>query len=661
MVNVSSKNNEISINISTTGNKSNIKLDTPQNYYENLAKHWAVSEKLVNGEDYSSKHYANESKQQAILAKEKADIAVVKAQEVLDNGNKALSNISSQEEASKSSIKTEGESQIANIQANGNTQINNIKKQGNESVTSVNSAGTTQVNLAKAEVAKATEQAKIATDKANEVINSGNNALSNISEQETSSKNAVKAEGESQIANIQANGNTQINNIKKQGNESVTSVNSAGTTQVNLAKAEVAKATEQAKIATDKANEVINSGNNALSNISEQETSSKNAVKAEGDTQVTRLNAAGANYATKAEAKYTAGTGISITNNIITNTQADTSWNPPLLTSFWTDHLLNRMDMLRSDTFSWQNGATYSSVYNELLSEYNNASSTTKTDTVGTVTITYKLTPKGYKICAADQVTSLTTLYNNFGIAWYYVLDTANKQFKLPRTKWGFKGLRDNAGNTIAESLPNIRGDVGSTGGNNATGAFKITNAQHTENFWWYSQAANGNPSAEFNASLSSSVYQDNAPVQERATQMYLYFYVGEFTQTAIEQTAGLNAELFNGKADLNFPSVQAPYLETTYVNGTSWYRIWSDGYCEQGGRLYNANDVANTITLLKTMKDTNYSVFIAHGVKGVYNGTAYMKWGEEPFNFTATSFQVYTHPSDGLNTVQWKVCGYIK
>ena len=575
MVNVSSKNNKISINISTAGNKSNIKLDTPQNYYENLAKHWAVSEKLVNGEDYSSKHYANESKQQAILAKEKANIAVVKTQEVLDNGNKALSNISSQEEASKNSIKTEGESQIANIQANGNTQINNIKKQGNESVTSVNSAGTTQVNLAKAEVAKATEQAKIATNKANEVINSGNNALSKISSQETSSKNAVKAEG---------------------------------------------------------------------------------------DTQVTRLNTAGANYATKAEAKYTAGTGISITNNIITNTQADTSWNPPLLTPFWTDHLLNRMDMLRSDTFSWQSGATYSSVYNELLSEYNNSASTTKTDTIGSVTITYKLTPKGYKICAADQVTSLTTLYNNTGIAWYYVLDTANKQFKLPRTKWGFKGLRDNVGNTIAESLPNITGypkirpDITSAP---PTGAFyKLT---ENESLGAYASTSTAQPALAFDASRSSSTYKDNAPVQEQATQMYLYFYVGEFTQTAIEQTAGLNAELFNGKADVDTPSIQAPYLKTTYVNGTSWYRIWSDGYCEQGGRLYNAKDVANTITLLKTMKNTNYSVFIAHGVKGVYNDTASMKRAEEPFNFTATSFQVYTHPSDGLNTVQWKVCGYIK
>ena len=562
----------VRVTVTSAGQNTSATVVPPQTYYDNLSRKWAISDEIVEGEDYSSKHYAQESKKQADIA---------------------------------------------------------------------------------------TEQAQTTTTRVEEINTATTTALSNISTQETSSKNAVKAEGESQIANIQASGNTQINNIKKQGNESVTSVNSAGATQVNLAKAEVAKATEQAKIATNKANEVINSGNNALSKISSQETSSKNAVKAEGDTQVTRLNTAGANYATKAEAKYTAGTGISITNNIITNTKADTSWNPPLLTPFWTDHLLSRMDMLRSDTFSWQSGATYSSVYNELLSEYNNSASTTKTDTIGSVTITYKLTPKGYKICAADQVTSLTTLYNNTGIAWYYVLDTANKQFKLPRTKWGFKGLRDNVGNTIAESLPNIKGvsNVNCTESFPPTGAFVRSSSQRTT----VVGNAGSNYCLELNASKSSSAYKDNAPVQEQATQMYLYFYVGEFTQTAIEQTAGLNAELFNGKADVDTPSIQAPYLKTTYVNGTSWYRIWSDDYCEQGGRLYNAKDVANTITLLKTMKNTNYSVFIAHGVKGVYNDTANMKRAEEPFNFTATSFQVYTHPSDGLNTVQWKVCGYIK
>ena len=136
-----------------------------------------------------------------------------------------------------------------------------------------------------------------------------------------------------------------------------------------------------------------------------------------------------------------------------------------------------------------------------------------------------------------------------------------------------------------------------------------------------------------------------------------LYFYVGETVQNAKLIDAGRIGEQVANCITRNDCKA---YITETYQNGTSWYRVWSDGWCEQGGRLYNANDVANTIRLLKTMKNTNYSVFIAHGVKGCYSGTAYLRWAEEPFNFTATSFQIYTHPSEGLNTVQWKVCGYL-
>ena len=38
----------------------------------------------------------------------------------------------------------------------------------------------------------------------------------------------------------------------------------------------------------------------------------------------------------------------------------------------------------------------------------------------------------------------------------------------------------------------------------------------------------------------------------ENGQYKYLYFYVGEYSQSATEQTAGLNAELFNGKLDLD-------------------------------------------------------------------------------------------------------------
>ena len=40
-----------------------------------------------------------------------------------------------------------------------------------------------------------------------------------------------------------------------------------------------------------------------------------------------------------------------------------------------------------------------------------------------------------------------------------------------------------------------------------------------------------------------------------------------------------------------------------TYRNGTSWYRIWSDGWCEQGGNTQSAVNGKYTITLLKPYK----------------------------------------------------------
>ena len=42
----------------------------------------------------------------------------------------------------------------------------------------------------------------------------------------------------------------------------------------------------------------------------------------------------------------------------------------------------------------------------------------------------------GHKICIKEEYAS--TLYNYNGSAWYFILDTENQRFKLPRTKYGF-------------------------------------------------------------------------------------------------------------------------------------------------------------------------------------------------------------------------------
>jgi hypothetical protein len=47
---------------------------------------------------------------------------------------------------------------------------------------------------------------------------------------------------------------------------------------------------------------------------------------------------------------------------------------------------------------------------------------------------------------------------------------------------------------------------------------------------------------------------------------MYLYFYVGDYSQSAIEQTAGLNSELFNNKVDLNASNLSSQGM--SYIAG---------------------------------------------------------------------------------------------
>ncbi|MBS7401694.1 MAG: hypothetical protein KIG16_04235, partial [Eubacteriales bacterium] len=73
-------------------------------------------------------------------------------------------------------------------------------------------------------------------------------------------------------------------------------------------------------------------------------------------------------------------------------------------------------------------------------------------ETIGGITVAYRLAQDGHKITTHE--TDAVALYEATGIAWYYILDTTNRQFKLPRTKWGFTGLRDSVGGYVAPGLP---------------------------------------------------------------------------------------------------------------------------------------------------------------------------------------------------------------
>ena len=379
----------------------------------------------------------------------------------------------------------------------------------------------------------------------------------------------------------------------------------------------------------------------------------------------------------------------------------------------WADHILNNISWLRADTFSWQSGDVFTAAYEHLDEELKNITeywwtgwesgriygtkgmpsvgdtlfgdtvgevgsdyivlyrngveyeranltqvihTTSQTETIGDITITYALAEDGHKICLPDQESNLVALYEATGVAWYYILDTTNRQFKLPRTKWGFTGIRSGVGGYVAPGLPNITGSFSTASDKNlGTGAFSWTTNKYSTN----GGGQGGQWGINFSAKKSNSIYGNSTTVQPPATQMYLYFYVGNFEQSAIEQTAGLNAEMFN---DLNAHKViefQAP----TSANNYTWYRKYADGWVEQGGRC----TVPITNGLSGSSVNVTLPVPIATPEQATlaYNGmgsTEYYANCENQANLTATTVTIGRwnngNPTAAARSYMWVLYG---
>ena len=218
-------------------------------------------------------------------------------------------------------------------------------------------------------------------------------------------------------------------------------------------------------------------------------------------------------------------------------------------------------------------------------------------------------------------------------------------------------------GKTYKESLPNITGTFNNNGHSNngsdvgVTGAFTFadTNAKSNDG------SASDGGQYSFNASRSSSTYQNGAKVQPDHTKYPYYMVISTEGQTA-EISVDINKvyEDLELKANSNLSNIPSniDYVVETYSNGTEWYRVYKSGWIEQGGRFYNNSNTVNTINLHKKMKDTKYICLINHGISGAYISQICGSYTDEPHSFTTTSFKASTYNSVGLNYIQWVVKG---
>lgn len=110
-------------------------------------------------------------------------------------------------------------------------------------------------------------------------------------------------------------------------------------------------------------------------------------------------------------------------------------------------------------------------------------------------------------------------------------------------------------------------------------------------------------------------------------------------------------------RSDLdNIQQIQAPYITETYVNGTSGYLVYSNGFCEQWGVQNAAGDNNTTFTLLKPYKDTNYMINAT-----LRNSSFPIKedaaLGAIP---NSTSQFILRNGSGSARDIQWRTLGYI-
>lgn len=251
-------------------------------------------------------------------------------------------------------------------------------------------------------------------------------------------------------------------------------------------------------------------------------------------------------------------------NNAVTNTSY-WSIKPftselPLLMPQWFDYEVSDTSWLNADTFSWQPGTTYTNVYNHLVADI--TGKTAQTETVGSYTITYYEADDGHKIVLPVMETTVSNIYTESGAAWYYILDQTNQRFKLPRINPDREELLQTIG---------VRGNgmtLGITDGTTNSGmqsgsSNSIYLSCRTDSYGkavgnTYGSAYAYNKSVGITTDVDNSgIIADLGSIESVFSgKKHLYFYVGNFSQSATEQTAGLNSSLFNNKLDLDLGNI---------------------------------------------------------------------------------------------------------
>ena len=270
--------------------------------------------------------------------------------------------------------------------------------------------------------------------------------------------------------------------------------------------------------------------------------------------------------------------------------------------------------------------------------------------------------PSGYLLCDGSAVSR--TMYPDLfaAIGETYGAGDGSTTFNLPNAIDRVVQGAATAGMYKEAGLPNIEGSITTVINMSPTptvaGAFADTTTTPVGNTDTGSYS--NKSTIIFNASKSNAIYGNSTTVQPPAltTRYIIKAFDGQTADSALIDITQYAQDLA-GKADRQLSNLDANNLsvhvvvDSYYDNAGNWYRIYSDGWIEQGGMI---GGMRRTVTFPKAFTATPTVVGIArssssNGVSGSQNEFCICSISNT--GFYGTSYDAY-----GYAGFTWRACG---
>lgn len=245
----------------------------------------------------------------------------------------------------------------------------------------------------------------------------------------------------------------------------------------------------------------------------------------------------------------------------------------------------------------------------------------------------------------------------NEGYCPYYSQGNGSTTFRTPKFA-PFMQIAI-AGSSVGKhhkaGLPNIKGSYSasqlSDGSDSASGALIVGGGA--------SRPTPGSPSDDsqngfsFDASKSNDIYGRSDTVQPESHEWMICVVVaGQATNLGSVDMADVLTTVAQVQADVDAIPRPNAYVTKTWRSGTEWYRVWSDGWIEQGG-----HGTGSACTFSKPFSNKNYTF----NVQPSSGYTSHPDWiaayeNRSSRTTTGTGISLYEGGDQGWD---WRASGY--